>query len=78
MTDEEFTQRDAKNRAVRSFFWGLFIDLSTAVVLILVTAFTTIEWTREYWAALGLMLVKSLLQSAVAYFARKLFPPLKS
>lgn len=70
--------RDARIRAVRSFMWGLFLDVSSFVVVVLVTAFTNIEWTREYWVALGLLLAKTVLQSGVAYLARRLFPPSNS
>jgi hypothetical protein len=55
--------------------WGLLIDVSIAVVLVLSTAITTLEWTREYWIALGLSLAKSVLQAAVTYVARRVVPP---
>lgn len=67
--------RDARIRGVRVFLWGLLVDVSTAVVLILLTAFNNIQWTREYWITLGLMLAKSVLQAIVAYLARRLLPP---
>ena len=66
---------DARVRAFRSFAWGLLVDVSTAVVLVLATAFTDIRWTREYWTVLGLMIAKSVLQAVVAFFMRKLVPP---
>lgn len=67
--------RDARIRAVRSFMAGLALDVCVAVVLVLATAFTTIEWTKTYWIALGLTLAKSVLQGIVAFFLRKLVPP---
>lgn len=67
--------RDARVRAVRSFMWGLFLDVSAFVVTVLVTAFTSIEWTSAYWRTLGLLLIKTVLQASVAYVARRLFPP---
>ena len=69
------TFRDARIRAIRSFMWGLFLDVSTFVVTVLITAFTSIEWTKEYWIALAGLLGKTVLQSAVAYVARRLLPP---
>lgn len=69
------TNRDARVRALRSFMWGLLIDVGVAITLILLTAFTSIEWTSTYWIGLGLTLAKSVLQAIVAYFARKLLPP---
>lgn len=67
--------RDARIRAIRSFMWGLFLDVSAFVVTVLLTAFTSIEWTKEYWIALGGLLAKTVLQAAVAYIARRLLPP---
>jgi hypothetical protein len=73
--NERITNRDARVRGLRSLMWGLLIDVSVAVVLVLVTAFTSIEWTALYWSALGLTLSKTILQAIVAFFARKLLPP---
>lgn len=70
--------RDARVRAIRSFMWGLLLDVSAFVVTVLVTAFTSIEWTREYWLALAALLAKTILQASVAYAARKLLPPSNS
>lgn len=69
------TEKDARKRALRSFAWGLGIDVSVAVVLVLATAVNVIEWTRQYWVTLGLTLAKTVIQSGVAYLARKLLPP---
>jgi hypothetical protein len=68
-------RKDARLRAIRSLTWGLFLDVSTAVILVLMTAFTALEWTRQYWVTLGLLLAKSILQAVVAFFARLLIPP---
>jgi hypothetical protein len=74
-TDDDL--QEARAHGVRVFLWGLLVDVSTAIVLILLAAFRDIQWTREYWAALGLMLAKSILQAVVAYLARRLLPPPK-
>jgi hypothetical protein len=68
-------KRDARIRATRSFMWGMLIDVCIAVVLVLSTAISTLEWTREYWVALGLSAAKSVLQAAVTYVARRVVPP---
>ncbi len=73
--NERIAQRDARIRAIRSFFTGLFLDVSVFVATVLVTAFTSIEWTKEYWIALGGLLGKTILQSAAAYVLRRLVPP---
>lgn len=75
LQNQRLAQRDARIRAIRSFFAGLFLDVSAFVATILVTAFTSIEWTATYWQALGLMLAKTVLQSAAAYTLRRLVPP---
>lgn len=60
--------------AVRTFLMGLGLDVATAVVVLLATAFTDIRWTKEYWTVLGLALAKSVLTATVAYFVRRLVP----
>jgi hypothetical protein len=75
LQNERIVAKDARIRAIRSFMWGLFLDVSAFVLVVLTTAFTSIEWTANYWRALGLLLIKTVLQSAVAYAARRLFPP---
>lgn len=75
LQNERLTHKDARIRAIRSFMWGLLLDVSAFVVTVLLTAFTNIEWTKEYWIALGGLLAKTILQASVAYIARRLFPP---
>lgn len=66
---------DARTRAWRTFVQGFGIDVTVAVVLALLPAFTGIEWTAAYWAALGLSVARTSLQAAVSYLARVLIPP---
>lgn len=69
-------QADAANRSFRTFVQGLLLDLAVAVVLVLATAFSAIEWTQTYWIALGLTVAKTVLQTVVAYVMRlKVAPP---
>jgi hypothetical protein len=77
-TDEyadEQTSRDARERAVRTFFQGLGIDVGVALLLVLATTFTDIDWTGAYWTTLGLLLAKTFLQSVVSNLVRRLVPP---
>lgn len=67
--------QDAKNRAIRSFFQGLGIDVGIAVVLLLVLAFDDIQWTQTYWLALAASLGRTILQSAVSYVSRVYVKP---
>ena len=69
------TNRDARLRGIRAFTWGLMIDVAVAVTIVLLPAFTAIEWTKTYWIALGLSVAKTVLQAVVTFFARKLLPP---
>jgi hypothetical protein len=71
------TEQDARNRAARSFIQGMLVDITVALVvavapLILGQGFT---WEARWWAAVGLLAAKSVVQSAVSYLARKLVPP---
>jgi len=66
-------QQDAINRAVRTFAWGLLVDVGAAVVVVLTVAFSSdIQWTREYWIVLAGSLAKTVLVSVTSYFARML------
>lgn len=75
MTNEDEVKADAKNRAWRTFVQGLGLDVLVAVTLVAMTAFTNIEWTKEYWIALGLTLAKSILQAVASYFMRVFVTP---
>jgi hypothetical protein len=68
-------QADARNRSFRTYVQGFAIDVATALVLVLALAFTNIEWTPEYWVALGLTSAKSVLQAGAAYLMRMLVTP---
>lgn len=68
-------QRDARNRAWRTFLQGLGIDIGTGLLVTLASAFNMIEWSWAFWAALGLLLAKTLLQSLVASIMRRVIPP---
>lgn len=66
---------DAKNRAWRTFVQGLALDVATTLVMLLATTLPGVQWTRTWWLALGGLLAKTAVQTAVAYLARKLVPP---
>lgn len=68
-------QADARNRSFRSLVQGLALDVSVAVVLVLATAFSNLEWTPTYWKLLGLTVAKSILQSGASYLMRVLVAP---
>lgn len=72
----QIVESDARNRAVRTFLQGLGLDVAVAVVVVLASfILVDVQWTATYWLALGLALSKTVVQSIVAYFVRKLVPP---
>jgi hypothetical protein len=68
-------ERDARERAVRSFLWGLLIDASCTAGVALLAVINSLEWTATYWQGLGLLLAKSFVQAGVAYIGRKVIEP---
>lgn len=74
-TDIIAVNEDAKDRAWRTFLQGLGIDVAIAVTVVLALAFTDIQWTAEYWFALGGSLGRTVLQSGVAYVMRVFVKP---
>lgn len=75
---EAEVRKDATDRSFRTLWQGLGIDVGVAVILVLATAFTSIEWTPEYWIALAATLGRSVLQAIVAYFYRLFVAPKKA
>lgn len=71
----EQVRSDARERSLRTFFQGLGIDVGVALLLVLATTFSEIEWTGKYWATLGLLLAKTFLQAGVSNLVRRLVPP---
>lgn len=67
---------DARNRALRTFWQGLGIDVLIAVAAVLLAWADTADLTsREAWAALGLLLAKTLLITAASFVMRLKMPP---
>lgn len=74
-TSGDLIARDARSRASRTFFQGLIIDVGTGLLVTLASALNVIEWSWPYWAALGLLLAKTLIQSLAASIMRRVIPP---
>jgi hypothetical protein len=66
---------DALNRALRTLVQGLLVDVSGAVVLVATQQLADLQWTKAYWAALGLLLIKTVVSTGVAYVGRRVAPP---
>lgn len=69
-------ERDARIRGWRTLAQGLAVDVLVAggVAIAAATA-GGIEWTSNYWAALGIAVGKSIVVAAVSYLARRAVPP---
>jgi hypothetical protein len=68
-------QADARNRAVRTFVQGAAIDIGAAACAVLTTQLGDVHWTRAWWALTGALVLKTVVQTAAAYVARKVVPP---
>lgn len=67
----ELVVADARNRSWRTFLQGLAIDLFAALAAIL-TTISQIDppLDKAAWAAVGVLAIKTLIQTALAYFMR--------
>lgn len=77
-TDEyadELARHDARDRAWRTLWQGLALDVTLAAVLFLHTATEDIAWTSTYWRVLGLTLAKTVIQTTLASLMRRIIPP---
>lgn len=67
---------DARSRALRTFLQNLGIDLALSLVAVLMVAIPTLDVTsKEAWAALGVLLLKTLISAPISYLMRLKRPP---
>jgi hypothetical protein len=69
------TKRDAINRAIRTFVAGLWVDVATAIVAVLVLWLGDVHWTRAWWIGLAVALGKTVATAAISYVRRYISPP---
>jgi hypothetical protein len=73
------TSRDvdkaASERGWRTFWQGIAIDITVALMLAASGPLMDLQWTPVYWTTLGLLLAKTLIQSFVANVMRRLVSP---
>lgn len=63
---------DAKNRAGRTLYVGLVIDVSVAVIMTVALAFSAASaWSDLQWALLGFSVAKSVVQAGAAFVMRR-------
>lgn len=65
-------ERDARNRALRTFLAGLAIDLAVAVALLVQDS---VQEPNADWRVLGASLVRTVLQTTAAYVLRRFIDP---
>lgn len=72
-TNDVSTNRDARNRAVRVFVYGLLTDVGLAVLLFLLPIFgsATTDWSSLDWRLIGLSLVKTIVMATLSFLARR-------
>lgn len=70
-----FVHADALDRAWRTFKTGIGLDIALGLALTLGTMLTDLRWTKEYWALIGTLAAKSVVQSIVSYILRKRSTP---
>lgn len=70
-------QRDARNRALRTFVQGVGTDVVASAALAILPALTGSDfaWSGTYWAAVGLLAAKTAVITLVSYVARLKAPP---
>lgn len=71
--DPVSTKRDARNRALRVFVYGLLTDVSLAVLLFLLPIFgsSSTDWSTLDWRVIGLSLIKTVVMAILSFLARR-------
>lgn len=70
-----FVLADAMDRAWRTFKSGIGIDIAVGLALTLGTLLLDLQWTKAYWALVGTLAAKSVIQSVVSYILRRKSAP---
>lgn len=68
---------DAKNRAARTFWQGLLVDVVMAAAGALTIALSAPEltWSKPYWIGVAVVVGKTVLQAVTSYVARRVKAP---
>ena len=76
LTGQELTIASAKNRSWRTFLQGMGLDMLFAVVALIGTLGNINFFSKAGWITLGILVIKTIIQTAVSYVARlKIAPP---
>lgn len=67
-------QKDARNRAIRTFLQGLAVDVAAALALVVFPVFNNAQSFNEVdWKVLAFLLTKTAAISALSYLMRTVF-----
>lgn len=73
---EELTVVDARSRSWRTFVQGLAIDIGFALLSVLALALGDFDFLDgAAWATLGVLVLKTIIQTAISYLARLKITP---
>jgi hypothetical protein len=79
LTGQELTIASARNRSWRTFLQGLGLDLVFALVAVVGTLGDVNFFSKAGWVTLGILIIKTVIQTVVSYVARvKIAPPYES
>jgi hypothetical protein len=67
------TNKDARNRALRTLAFGLLTDVGVAVLLFLLPIFgsASTDWSTLDWRLIGLSLAKTVVMATLSFLARR-------
>lgn len=69
---KKMLNRDARNRALRTFMTGLGVDVTVAVALVLLTFVGPLGgWGEVQWSLLSFSLAKSVTQAGASFVLRR-------
>jgi hypothetical protein len=70
---------DAKNRSWRTFWQGLAIDVTAALIAVLSTLTGLDPFTKDTWIVIAALAIKTLIQTVISYLARlRITPTIKT
>lgn len=73
---KELTVASAKNRSWRTFLGGMGVDIMFALVAVMGTLGHVDFFSQAGWLTLGVLMAKTVIQTAISYVARmKVAPP---
>lgn len=71
ITNQEFVQSDARNRALRTFLQGLAVDVLATLVLVLLPIVSSASSFADFqWEIIVFLVVKTAVVTAFSYLMR--------